>query len=251
MIGNLASAYHSGAQRARVVTEAWGENNLYCPNCDSANLSRLKNNAKASDYTCPLCGFWYQLKAQQSRFGNQINDGSYHAMMDAIHADATPNFFFLQYDLAHWRVKNLLLIPSFAFPTSAIIKRKPLSPTARRAGWVGCNIALNRIPADARISVVSDGEVAVTHDVRTQFSRIKPLAAISTKERGWTLDVLNAIRRLERKEFKTSDVYTFTRELETLHPDNRHVKDKIRQQLQVLRDRGLLLQAERGVWSLR
>jgi len=52
----------------------------------------------------------------------------------------------------------------------------------------------------------------------------------------------------------------FTRELEQLHPDNRHVRDKIRQQLQVLRDTGLLLHVvrlrfasprqERGVWRL-
>lgn len=42
----------------------------------------------------------------------------------------------------------------------------------------------------------------------------------------------------------------FTRELEKLHPDNRHVKDKIRQQLQVLRDAGLLLHIERGLWRL-
>jgi hypothetical protein len=50
----------------------------------------------------------------------------------------------------------------------------------------------------------------------------------------------------------------FTRELEKLHPDNRHVKDKIRQQLQVLppshcfgatsRDLGLLLHISSGVW---
>ena len=33
------------------------------------------------------------------------------------------SFFFLHYDLATWRVKNLLLVPSFAFPPSAIIKR--------------------------------------------------------------------------------------------------------------------------------
>ncbi len=51
-------------------------------------------------------------------------------------------------------------------------------------------------------------------------------------------------------EFTTADTYAFTRELERLHPDNRHVKDKIRQQLQVLRDTGLLLHVERGVWRL-
>jgi type II restriction enzyme len=61
----------------------------------------------------------------------------------------------MQYELATWRVKNLLLVPSFAFPPSAIIKRKPLAPTARRAGWVGCNIALNRIPVEARIWLVT------------------------------------------------------------------------------------------------
>ena len=45
-------------------------------------------------------------------------------------------------------------IPHFAFPPSAIIKRKPLSPTARRAGWIGCNFDLTRIPAEARITLV-------------------------------------------------------------------------------------------------
>jgi type II restriction enzyme len=50
--------------------------------------------------------------------------------------------------------------------------------------------------------------------------------------------------------FTTADVYAFTREQEKLHPDNRHVRDKIRQQLQVLRDTGLLLHVERGIWKL-
>jgi hypothetical protein len=40
--------------------------------------------------------------------------------------------------------------------------------------------------------------------------------------------------------------YSFTRESEAFHPDNRHVRDKIRQQLQVLRDAELLLHVERG-----
>ena len=51
-------------------------------------------------------------------------------------------------------------------------------------------------------------------------------------------------------EFTTADACAFTRELEQLHPDNRHVRDKIRQQLQVLRDAGLLLHIGRGEWRL-
>jgi type II restriction enzyme len=94
------------------------------------------------------------------------------------------------------------------------------------------------------------------------------LKDISVTQRGWTLDVLNIVRRLcevgtprrgvrgrlgpavPTNTFTTADVYAFERELEKLHPDNRHVRDKIRQQLQVLRDAGLLQQVERGIWRL-
>jgi type II restriction enzyme len=250
MTGELAATYKSGSQKARNVTEAWGAENFYCLNCSSPNLEWLKRNTKANDYRCPRCGFWYQLKSQKTRIGKYVSDGAYGAMMEAIRNDETPNFYFLHYDLATWSIRNLLLVPSFAFPASAIIKRKPLSPTARRAGWVGCNIALHQIPADARIPVVKETVVISAVVVRERFRRVKPLAEIKVEQRGWTLDVLNAIRRLGKTEFTTNDSYSFARELEGLHPDNRHVKDKIRQQLQVLRDLGLLLHLERGLWRL-
>jgi type II restriction enzyme len=251
MTGELAAAYTSGAQRARVVTEAWGEANLYCPNCSASSLTRLENNAKASDFSCSGCGFWYQLKGQKNPIRSQIADGAFAAMMQAIRNDETPNFYFLHYDLATWSIRNLLLVPSFAFPESAIIKRKPLAVTARRAGWVGCNIALNQIPVEARISIVTESRVTSEKEVREKFQRIKPLKKISVKQRGWTLDVLNIVRRLGKTAFKNEDVYAFDRELEKLHPDNRHVRDKIRQQLQVLRDAGLLTHAGRNEWRLR
>ncbi|MGA2787062.1 MAG: DpnI domain-containing protein [Verrucomicrobiota bacterium] len=66
--------------------------------------------------------------------------------------------------MATWEVRDLLLIPSFMFSESAVIKRlvaskrsedgKPLATTARRAGWVGCNIDLHRIAPEARIFIV-------------------------------------------------------------------------------------------------
>jgi len=37
-----------------------------------------------------------------------------------------------------------------------------------------------------------------------------------------------------------ADVYSHTQDLAKLHPKNAHIPDKIRQQLQVLRDLGLL-----------
>lgn len=250
MTAELAAGYKSGSQQTRVVTETWGANNLYCPNCSSPKLSRLAHNTKASDYSCPNCGFFYQLKGQKTRLGKSVSDGAYAAMMDAIRNDETPNFYFLHYDLATWRIRNLLLIPSFAFPTSAIIKRTPLSANARRAGWVGCKIALHRIPSDARIPIITENVIQPPSEVRERFKRVKPLSEIKANERGWTLEVLNVVRRLSKPEFTTADAYSLTHELEALHPDNTHVKDKIRQQLQVLRDMKLLIHVKRGVWRL-
>jgi hypothetical protein len=65
MAGKLAADYNSGAQRARVVTESWGESNLYCPNCSSPKLTWLEPGHPASDYSCPKYGFWFQLKSQR------------------------------------------------------------------------------------------------------------------------------------------------------------------------------------------
>lgn len=249
MSGVIADAYKSGAQKAGKVTEAWGADNFYCPNCFSPKLDWLKPNTKASDYRCPVCGFWYQLKSKKTRIGNSIADGAYGAMIEAINNDRAPNFFFMQYDPSVWSVRNILLVPHFAIAPSAIIKRKPLSPMARRAGWVGCNISLVNIPSSTRILVVTEGLALPPEDVRKQYRKAyKQVEGLSAKQRGWRLDVLRIIQSLGKAEFSTAEVYAFERELEKIYPDNRHIKDKIRQQLQVLRDSNLLIHVGRGVW---
>jgi len=43
-----------------------------------------------------------------------------------------------------------------------------------------------------------------------------------------------------KKEFVLSEVYNHADQLAELHPHNHHIHDKIRQQLQVLRDLDLL-----------
>jgi type II restriction enzyme len=157
----------------------------------------------------------------------------------------------LHYHLSKWTVVNVILIPRFAFPISAIEKRKPLAQTARRAGWVGCNILLHAIPPDARIKIVSDGKPVAPAVVREQYARVRPLAKIKAEQRGWTLDVLNVVRSLGKSEFDLAEVYKSDAKLAKLHPANRHVRDKIRQQLQVLRDLGLLEFLGGGEYRLR
>lgn len=251
MPAHLAQTYRSPAQQARVVTEAWGQRNLYCPNCQAPSLHSAPNNTAAFDFTCPSCGLTYQLKSKSSPIGERIVDAAYEAMLRAIQEDRTPNLYALHYSRASWQVRNLLLVPHFAFSTSAIEPRKALAPTARRAGWVGCNIVLKNIPPDARIHLVADGVALPPLQVHENFTRLKPLKEIKPSERGWMLDILRAVRSLGRKEFTNEDIYAFESQFERLHPHNRHVRDKIRQQLQVLRDRGFLVQVQRGVWALK
>jgi type II restriction enzyme len=171
-------------------------------------------------------------------------------MRRAIEAGTTPNLLVLQYDSIRWDVRNLLLVPRFAFSMSAIERHNPLSASARRHGWVGCNIVLSSIPTEARISVVENSIVVDPATVRGQYDRLRPLSQLGHDARGWTLDVLRVVREIGKQEFRLDDVYGFERELARLHPQNRHVRDKIRQQLQVLRDLGWLEFLGRGRYRI-
>jgi type II restriction enzyme len=64
------------------------------------------------------------------------------------------------------------------------------------------------------------------------------------------LDVLQVVQSLNKTDFLLSDVYAHENELAKLHPNNSHVRDKIHQQLQVLRDLGLLKFLGSGYYRL-
>ncbi len=243
--------YTSHSQRARIATESWGLAHLYCPNCDAPRLKNSPANTRAYDYTCGNCATTFQLKSQSRILAGRVVDSAYESMVRAIREDRTPNLFAMHYSRDDWRVENLILVPHFAFPISAIEKRKPLRPTARRAGWVGCNILLNAIPADARIAVVSNGKARPAREVRADYERIRPLQTVRAEQRGWTLDVLNVVRSLGKPEFALAEVYAHEGVLARLHPGNRHIRDKIRQKLQVLRDWGLVVFLGGGEYRVR
>ena len=76
--------------------------------------------------------------------------------------------------------------------------------------------------------------------VRKAYEKLRPLEKLNAKKRGWTLDVLQIVKGLNKREFSLKEVYDQEEKLAKLHPDNAHVRDKIRQQLQVLRDIGLV-----------
>ena len=243
--------YKSASQRARVGTESWGASNFFCPACESPRLRSAAPGTAAVDYVCTSCDSPFQLKSQSKPIGTRIVDAAYSEMKRAILEDRTPNLFVLHYDPDTWAVRTVLLVPHFAFTLSTLEKRPPLAPTARRAGWVGCNILLDKIPLFARISVVSEGSPHTLREVRHSFNRLRPLAKLQVEKRGWTLDVLQVVQSLGKMEFTLADVYAQADDLAKLHPKNAHIPDKIRQQLQVLRDLGLLEFLTPGSYRLR
>lgn len=178
-------------------------------------------------------------------------DAGFDAMRRALQRDNFPHLFLLHYDSDSCRVADLFLIPRYFLSLSAIEARKPLSPNARRAGWVGCNIVLTQVPPDGRVPVIESGIPIDSSVVRNRFSVARGMGSIASLNRGWTVDLLTALRSLSKDEISLSDAYSLEERLSTLHPDNRHVKPKIRQQLQVLRDLGYVVFLGGGRYRMR
>ncbi|MBI2518705.1 MAG: restriction endonuclease [Opitutae bacterium] len=245
----FGEGYKSPSQLARRITEPWGADNLYCCACTSDRLHAERNNTQVSDLVCPECVERYQLKSHSKKLSAGILGSNYQKMLDAVLGNRTPNFFLLHYQLPEWMVRNLLLIPRFAISPAVIIRRKPLSAVARRSAWTGYILNVGLVPASAKIPLITEGVVADRRDIREQYARIARLQVLKPEQRGWTLDVLRCVESLPNSVFTNDDIYAFEAELAKLYPGNRHIRDKIRQQLQVLRDRGLLQQPQRGVWQ--
>ncbi len=237
---SLGQSYRSKSQQARVVTEAWVRDNLYCLDCNEDRIAETRPGRSVVDFRCQSCARHYQLKSQRRPFRNRVLDAAWDPMASAVRAGRAPNFLFLHYNPRDWMVETFFGVPGHFVTLSAIEKRPPLASTARRAGWVGCNILLNRLPSDAKVYLMRDREEIPPHEVRERWRRFAFLRDASHESRGWTADVLAYVRRLKQKMFTLGDMYRFEDELSKLHLDNRHIKAKIRQQLQALRDRGVI-----------
>ncbi len=247
---NVFDNYKSNSQRIRVMTEQWMNANMFCPVCSNNRIAKLPNNTPISDFSCPNCSQQFQLKSQKADFGNKITDGAYRMMINSILNNQRPNFLLMNYGLDYF-INNLFLVPFFFFTESAIEKRKPLSSNARRAGWVGCNILLSRIPPEGKIKIIENKALRSKEAIAMQWKKISFMQHSPLEERGWTSDVLRAVHSIGNKEFGLNEVYSLEDEFAKSHPKNYHIKDKIRQQLQILRDRGILQFLGKGKYRIR
>ena len=245
------SSYTSGSQSARAWTEAWVSTRAYCPHCGNAKMSQLPNNSPLADFLCASCHEEFELKSQKGKFGAKVLDGEFKTKCERLAASNNPNLLLLNYDIKSLAVVNLFIVPKHFFVREIIEERKPLAATARRAGWIGSKILLDRVPESGKIHIVQGGVVRAKELVLAEWQKTLFLRNESPDARGWLLDVMKCVESLGKREFTLDEVYAFERHLGDLYPGNQNVRPKIRQQLQYLRDHGFIDFVSRGNYRLR
>ncbi|MDY6915594.1 MAG: phospholipase D-like domain-containing protein [Candidatus Cloacimonadota bacterium] len=75
-----------------------------------------------------------------------------------------------------------------------------------------------------------------------------PDELISSTLRGWKFEIFICLEQIPKNIFSLQDINKFENHLKSIYPNNHHILDKIRQQLQKLRDLGLLEFLGNGVY---
>jgi type II restriction enzyme len=247
---NLAVRYKSNSQKVRVISELWSEKNIFCPNCGNS-IKNLENNKKVSDFLCENCLENYEQKASQKEFKGKIISSEYNTIIARLASENKPNFFFLHYLLDNYSVHNFFVVPKHFFVPEIVEKRKALAETAKRAGWVGSYILFSKIPNSGKIFYVENNREILKKEVLEKWRKTAFLKEMKKPElKGWILDIMNCIDLLDKKEFSLQEMYAFEKELQLIHPENKNIKPKIRQQLQFLRDKKYIEFIEPGRYKI-
>lgn len=245
---DLGRAYTNRTQQIRRISEDWIARNGYCLRCDSDRLTPTTANTRSRDFVCESCQHGYELKSKQGVFSKSVLDGAYNAMVSTIRNGRTPTFLLLEYTTS-WSILRLRAIHHSLITEQSVMPRKPLSASARRAGWVGCNILLPAIAIQGQIPLVLNGELCERSIPREAFARLENLSALSGVDRSWAATILRLTDTFAPARFSLQQMYEFEPELQKIFPNNRNIRPKIRQQLQFLRDAGLLKFCGGGIYE--
>jgi hypothetical protein len=96
---------------------------------------------------------------------------------------------------------------------------------------------IDSLPKEERVILPKIKENEDEQDTEVFTGDIKIVESNLT---GWLKDVFVCVNEIRNERFSLNDIYAFEDRLSKLHPDNSFIKDKIRQQLQKLRDIGLI-----------
>lgn len=171
-------------------------------------------------------------------------------MIERICSHTNPDLLVMSYS-QDYCITDLTMIPKFFFTPDVIEKRNPLVQTARRPGWIGCNILYSKIPEQGRVCIINNGSVKSVCEIVEKYTTIERLKTMNLESRGWLLDVLNCVNQISTNEFTLQDMYRYVDILKQLHINNNNIEAKIRQQLQILRNKGFIEFLDRGYYRKR
>ena len=240
----------STSQQTREATERWVDDNLYCVNCGRRQLERLRAGTPFRDFECGSCSEPFELKSATRLLSGPIPAGGYDRSLEAFREGRVPSFLLLSYSPATRKVTDLLAVNRVLISPMALRRReRPLARPGREKYYLS-SIDLSRVPDCARVPIVRHGFERPARFVRQSWDRFafvrKPA---EPEDRDWIRDVLSCIARLPGREFALRELYDFEPELAALYPNNRHIRDKVRQKLQVLCRKGVLRRVVAGVYE--
>lgn len=111
----LGAEYRSHSQQARILTETWIGEHIYCPRCGNPKIMHFPNNRKVTDFYCPECQNQYELKSKKGNIGQKIADGAYDSFIQRITSNDNPDFLIMSYDPKELIVDQLWIIPKNFF----------------------------------------------------------------------------------------------------------------------------------------
>ncbi len=234
----IAQSYKSNSQKIRVLSEDWVNSEIFCPNC-GFRINSYENGKPVADFYCSHCSEDYELKSKKDSMGKEIVDGAYETMLERLRSSNNPNFFFLNYDIRNYEVLNFAVIPKHFFVPEIIKKRN--RGIRNRPNYIMCSIDLTGIPKSGKIFYIKNKKIENKDKVLENWQKTLFLRESKKAElKGWILDIMNCIDKLGKNEFTLDEMYSFENLLHHRYTGNEHIKDKIRQQLQFLRDKNYL-----------
>jgi len=233
------------------MSEAWVSKSVYCPYCGQG-LEKYRNNKPVADFCCGYCDQQYELKSKRDYIGNKIIDGAYSTMIRRLSESTNPNLFVLAYSENTLDIVDFVAIPRYFFTNSIIEKRDPLGENARRAGWEGCTVLYGKIPDLGKVYYIEKGKIKTKFSVLENWKRTLFLSETKDQDtKGWLVDILRCIEDLRKPIFSLGELYSYISTMRAKHPNNYNIEAKVRQQLQLLRDKNVIDFIGRGMYKIR
>lgn len=222
-------------QIIKIITEHWTENNIFCPVCGNF-LEKHKTDKPINDLFCPKCKNDFELKSKHWEIGKKLPAWNYEKAI--LQMETKPMHLFILKYSDDFTITDFLLVPKYFFTKDILVKRP--KALKNRPNYFMSDIDFSSIPESWKIYYLKNRTYKTKTEILKDFQKIRFLENEKQSSKWWIFDIMKCIEKLNKKEFSLQEIYTFENHLKEKYPQNNFIKDKIRQQLQFLRNKKFL-----------